>query len=201
MSQPLQVILYFCVALCSFIFGVDASAAASMASTSASTSTSAKNARNLTDIKLCGTWHTPGQSHCCKRHSHRTGHVVHGTRTCYMLHAVHSGHAPRLSSSLTSLSSGCQWNPIVFHSSLSLSLLTQSSSIYCFRFLWSLRVTRTRITRDPQSAAALNQSLVRWCPSIYSDVFCDIQAKWKAVCTGLGIIRVIMMWGVEYSIA
>lgn len=91
MSQPLQVILYFCVALCSFIFGVDASAAASMASmasTSASTSTSAKNARNLTDIKLCSTWHTPGQSHCCKRHSHRTGHVVHGTRTCYMLHAT-----------------------------------------------------------------------------------------------------------------
>lgn len=98
------ILLYVCVcvfALCSFIFGVDASAATSMASmastsASASTSTSAKNARNLTDIKLCGTWHTPGQSHCCKRHSHRTGHVVRGTRTCYMLHAVvHSGHAPR----------------------------------------------------------------------------------------------------------
>lgn len=33
-----------------------------------------KNARNLTDIKLCGTRHTPGQSHCCKRHSRCTGH-------------------------------------------------------------------------------------------------------------------------------
>lgn len=152
MSECLCDLFCFCVfALFNVNFGADAAAA-----------TSAKNARNLTDIKLCGTWHTPGQSHCCKRHSYSTGHgpwaaypTCHGTEE--------QGHA-----TLGACLGACQWyagaEPFD----------TKSVDLLISICLIPFRVSRTRITRDPQSAATLNHVLG------WGNALCGIKPNAKA---------------------